>query len=65
MGWILGFLILTTRTHIAREIDCKGNMNLNELLDTSGLLPDLTVSDMPEIEIEDLDLKIDFAFFTN
>jgi hypothetical protein len=40
-------------------------MNLNELLDTSGLLPDLTVSDMPEIEIEDLDLKIDFAFFTN
>lgn len=47
-----------------REINCKGNMNLDEFLDVSGLLPDLSFLEveLPDFEIELPDLDIDMTF---
>jgi len=35
-------------------------MNLNKLLDTSGLLPDLNISEMPDLEVEVQDLNVKY-----
>jgi hypothetical protein len=34
-------------------------MNLDELLDISGLLPDLSISEIPDLEVELPDLNIE------